>query len=182
MRHIFVDKLYEKTAFMTALQKSHLETNNKQHNKKISLIAENIRTPENLGMILRISEAFGVAQIYFVGQLGVELTTKAKRASRNTYKKDNFEFIADADSLINDLKTEGARLIAVEITNNSQPMLALKVEKDEHLVLIIGSEREGISQSLLAKIPEAYHIDMYGENSSLNVTNALAIALYQTAQ
>ena len=41
-----------------------------------------------------------------------------------------------------------------------------------------GNERTGVSQSALDLSKAAVHIDIFGNNSSLNVATALAIALY----
>ena len=160
------------------LQKTHESIKNSQHSLEIIIIAENIRTPENLGMILRVSEAFGVTRIYFAGTLGVSFTTKAKRASRNTHTLNNYYFIEDGKNLVKELKSEGYPIIALEITEFSQ---AIKLYKNESqkLCLVIGSEREGISEELLSQVDAAYHIPLYGNNSSINVVNALSIALYQ---
>lgn len=80
------------------IQKEHENIENNKHNLQIVLIAENIRTPENAGMIMRLSEAFGVNKIYFAGEHSIDLTTKVKRASRNTYKNMNYEFLVDVKS------------------------------------------------------------------------------------
>lgn len=162
-----------------SLQKSHEAVNNAHHDLEITVVAENIRTPENLGMILRISEAFGVKKIYFVGTLGIHFSTKAKRAARNTHTLKNHEFLANGEELLSDLKNANAQLIALEITQTSSLIHQVKFDYQKPLVIIVGSEREGISEELLRLSDQSVHIQMYGENSSLNVTNALSIALHQ---
>ena len=105
---------------MERVQKQHEEVNNTSHNKSIVIIAENIRTPENVGMIIRLAEAFAVKEIFFTGTLGVELTTKVKRASRNTYQKVKFNFINNSLQAIEEIRAEQYQLIALEITKESR--------------------------------------------------------------
>ncbi|WP_296620073.1 TrmH family RNA methyltransferase [Marivirga sp.] len=164
------------------IQLSHHEFNSASIEHQIVLIAENIRTPENVGMIMRLSEAFGVEKIYFVGDHTVELTTKVKRASRNTYKTMHYEFNLDGIKEIEKLKNSGYHAIALEITNRSIPIQNFNADQYKKMVLIVGSERQGISEEMLQLCQSHYHIPMFGENSSINVVNALAIGLYKVTE
>ena len=51
--------------------------------------------------------------------------------------------------------------------------------KKAPIVLIIGNENHGVSDDLLRQSDIVLHIEMYGNNSSMNVTHAAAIALYE---
>lgn len=160
------------------MQKTFHTTVNKEHLFTIVLIAENIRTPENLGMIMRISEAFAVEKIYFAGSAHTELTTKAKRTSRNTFKTMQYEFCEDGQSPLTLLKQSGYSTLALEITENSVGINTFRTEKNK-FALVVGSERRGVSAQLLDLCDHHLHISMFGDNSSLNVVNALSIALYE---
>lgn len=164
------------------MQQSHHEFKSAPIEHQIVLIAENIRTPENAGMMMRLADAFGIQQIYFVGDNAIELSTKVKRASRNTYKTVNFQYIADATEIVTDFTKEGFTPLALEITNSSKPLKAIKTEKNQKFVVIVGGERQGVSENLLELCNEHYHIPMFGKNSSINVVNALAIGLYKITE
>lgn len=164
---------------MESAQKQHQEVENSKHYQSIVIIAENIRTPENLGMIMRLAEAFAVKEIFFTGTFGVDLTTKVKRASRNTYQKVKFSFLEDPLQAVEEVRADQYQLLALEITKESRPIQAVDFKKISRLALVIGSERNGISDALLSEIPDAVHIPLYGENSSINVVTALAIALQE---
>lgn len=161
------------------IQKEHENIQNARHNLKIVIVAENIRTPENTGMIMRLADAFGIEKIFFVGEHAIDLTTKVKRASRNTYKTMRYEFRKDGKSEISELMKAGYQSIALEITQNSQSLYNFNADVHEKLVLVVGSERQGISEELLQLCHHHYHIPMFGENSSINVVNALAIGLFK---
>lgn len=160
------------------IQQSHQEFKSAPIEHQIVLIAENIRTPENAGMMMRLADAFGIQRIYFVGNHSIELTTKVKRASRNTYKTVKFDYAAEATDIITNLKKEGYTPIALEITNTSKPLKSLK-SKHQKFLVIVGSERQGVSEGLLKQCAAHYHIPMFGENSSINVVNALSIGLFE---
>lgn len=167
---------------MEPAQKQHQEVENSKHQKSIVIIAENIRTPENVGMIMRLAEAFAVEEIYFTGAFGVDLTTKVKRASRNTYQKVKFNFVEDPLQAIEKVRDEQYQLLALEITKKSRAIQSVDFKKYNRIALVVGSERKGISEALLSEIPDAVHIPLYGENSSINVVTALAIALQEIAR
>lgn len=162
-----------------AIQKSHQEFNNIPIKRQLILMAENIRTPENMGMIFRVGEAFGVEQIIFTGTHGIDLSTKAKRASRSTYQRIQFSFeINTLDSIIK-LQNQGYFIIALEITKDSKPIQGFKFSEYSKIALIVGSERNGISEEALKRSQQTVHIPLYGHNSSINVVSALSIALQE---
>lgn len=164
------------------IQKEHQNIENAKHNLQIVVVAENIRTPENAGMIMRLSDAFGVEKIYFVGEHAIDMTTKVKRASRNTYKTMQYEFLEDGVSKISELMKAEYRAFALEITEDSQALYNYKSDLYNKIVLVVGSERKGISEPLLQLCPTKYHIPMFGQNSSINVVNALAICLFKLTE
>lgn len=51
--------------------------------------------------------------------------------------------------------------------------------KKGNRVTVIGDEQLGISQSVLNELDHTIHIEMFGTNSSTNVTPAAAIALFE---
>lgn len=161
------------------LQKSHQEVENSSSINNIILIAENLRTPENVGMVLRIAEAFAVKKIYFTGPHAIELTTKVKRASRNTYKKIDFSFQENTLEVLEEVSKQQYEMIALEITKDSLPIKEFPFANFPKVALVIGSERNGIAETSLAVIPHSVHIPLFGKNSSINVVSALSIALYE---
>jgi len=164
------------------IQQSHQEFKSSVVEHQIVLIAENIRTPENAGMMMRLADAFGIQQIFFVGNHSIELSTKVKRASRNTYKTVKFQYVTDATEIITNFTKEGFLPIALEITNSSKPLSAFERKKNQKFVVVVGGERQGVSENLLKLCIEHYHISMYGKNSSINVVNALSIGLYKITE
>jgi tRNA G18 (ribose-2'-O)-methylase SpoU len=49
-------------------QLEHHEISTVQRKFPIVIICESIRSPENLGMVFRVAEAFGVERIYLTGE------------------------------------------------------------------------------------------------------------------
>ena len=67
----------------------------------------------------------------------------------------------------------------MEITDQSQSIHEMRISPDQKIAIVIGSEISGICQSVLDLCPQSVHIPIYGRNTSMNVSNALAVMLYE---
>ena len=70
-------------------------------------------------------------------------------------------------------------IISLEITEKSIPISNLKLTKNSKIVFIVGDEKHGVSASILEISDHIVHIEMYGQNSSMNVAQAASIGLYE---
>ncbi|TRO66429.1 TrmH family RNA methyltransferase [Christiangramia sabulilitoris] len=160
-------------------QLTHEKTSFQKTEFPIILLLDNITSEANLGSIFRLADAFGVHKVIFCGTRPNLKSNRLKRTARNTYNTVNFEFQEDAVSSINILKTEGYRALALEITSNSKNLHTFELNQLDQILLIAGNERHGISEEVLKLCEEFYHIQMFGENSSMNVAQSVGIALYE---
>ena len=163
------------------MQLKHSENRFLKRKFPIVLVCDKIRTPENIGMILRVAESFGVEKIVFDKESPSPNDRSVKRISRDTNKTMKFEMSENVQGDLITLRNKGYQIVALEITSDSK-----NIEEVEHaepgIVLVIGAERNGISKVLLDLCHEKYHIEMFGDNSSMNVVNALSIALYEVTK
>ncbi|ANW96205.1 rRNA methyltransferase [Wenyingzhuangia fucanilytica] len=160
-------------------QLDHSKTVNNFIDFPLIVIGEELRTPQNVGMGLRVSEAFGVKTFYLNDNSPNTDNRLVQRTARNTEK--NIEIISyhDIISLITSLKKEGYTIIALEITDKSKNIHQYNFSTHQKIALLIGSERFGINQEALNLCEESIHIPMYGKNSSMNVINSLSVSLYE---
>ena len=147
--------------------------------KEIIVLCDHVKGPANIGAIFRLSDAFGVNEIIFGGH-PIDLTSsRLKRTARNTHEKVRFRESEDLQTTLNDLHSQGYQSIAVEITLSSIPIQKINNEGLKKVVLILGDENFGISEGILEMATHTAHIKMLGMNSSMNVAQALGIALYE---
>ncbi|MHB0756703.1 TrmH family RNA methyltransferase [Polaribacter sp. M15] len=158
-------------------QLSHYDINNKQQNFPITIVCDAIRTPENIGMCFRISESFGVSKIYLHQSSPSTSNRKVINTARNTITKIAHEYYTDFNTTIQQLKAEGNSIIGIEITDKSINIQDFNFKNLEKIVLLLGSERNGIENIDLVDATIA--IPMFGSNSSMNVIHSLAITLYE---
>ena len=158
-------------------QLTHYDIENNQKKFPITIVCDAIRTPENIGMCFRISESFGVNKIYFHESSPSTENRIVKKTARNTINQIEHDTYRDFNDIIHQLKAVGNIIIGIEITDKSINIQDFDFKNHEKIVLLLGSERNGISTINLAD--ETIAIPMYGRNSSMNVIHSLAITLYE---
>ncbi|OIQ28557.1 MAG: RNA methyltransferase [Bacteroidetes bacterium MedPE-SWsnd-G2] len=160
------------------MQLNHYNSKFKQQLFPLTVVADNINNAPNIGSLFRTCDAFGVHQLVLCGG-NIELGRKMTKTSRSTEKNVNFSIEENALTVVKELKQKGAKIIGLEITSKSISVQNLDVRKEKNLVIIVGSEKFGISEQLLELCDEVVHIDMFGQNSSMNAVQATSIALYE---
>ena len=158
-------------------QLTHNDVENKQQKFPITIVCDAIRTPENIGMCFRISESFGVEKIYFHKDSPSIENRKVINTARNTINQIEYEYYSNFNEVISDLKKEDNTIIGIEITDKSINIQDFNFKNHEKIVLLLGSERNGIEKVDLVDF--TISIPMYGRNSSMNVVHSLAIMLYE---
>jgi len=139
-----------------------------------TIVAVRLKVSENIGAMLRLADAIGSPRVIFLNDLTYNVR-QVHRAARNAESfvkwdvMDLEEFLKDVASL--------RPLIALELTTASTDIFTTQLP--EHCTFVVGSERHGIPQELLAHCQQAVHIPMYGVNGSMNVTHALAVGLFE---
>ena len=158
-------------------QLTHYDIENTQQKFPITIVCDAIRTPENIGMCFRIAESFGVQKIYFHKNSPSLENRKVIKTARNTIPQIHHEMYSDFNDVVKNLKEEGNTIIGIEITDKSINIQDFEFKNHEKIVLLLGSERNGIAN--ISLVDETIAIPMYGRNSSMNVIHSLAITLYE---
>ncbi len=158
-------------------QLTHYDIENNQKQFPITIVCDAIRTPENIGMCFRISESFGVKKIYFHDSSPKIENRIVKKTARNTVNQIEHASYSDFKTIIQELKAAENTIIGIEITDKSINIQDFEFKNYEKIVLLLGSERNGIENIQL--VDHTIAIPMFGRNSSMNVIHSLAITLYE---
>lgn len=125
-----------------------------------------------------MADAFGVENLILCGD-NIQLGRKVSKTSRATEKVVNHQICESAIEVVNAFKQKDYQIISLEITDNSLPIHNFQFSKQKPIVLVIGDENFGVSDSILELSDAVIHIDMFGQNSSMNVVQATNIAVYE---
>ena len=142
------------------------------------MVCENVTNAPNIGSLFRIADAFGVEKIIFCGT-AIPLGRKMTKTSRATEKVVSYDVAENASDVITDLKSNGFNIISLEITDKSIPIHQFERLTNQPIALVIGDENFGVSEAVLKQSNAVIHIEMFGQNSSMNVVQATNIALYE---
>ena len=77
------------------------------------------------------------------------------------------------------MKEKNHYFIALEITETSTELGQFVLNSNQPITLVLGDESFGVSESILQQMNAIVHINMFGNNSSMNVVQATSIALYE---
>lgn len=160
------------------MQLTHYNTNFKKQTFPITLVCDNVTNAPNIGSLFRICDAFGIEKLILCGE-HIPLGRKMTKTSRATEKSVPFEIQESASKIVQNIKDEGYKIISLEITESSKPIHSFEFSTEKPIALIIGDENFGVSEDILKISDAIIHIDMFGQNSSMNVVQATNIALYE---
>lgn len=139
------------------------------------LIGIGIRTPENIGAMIRLAGNVGCSKVIIVDNEENHNVRKIKKVATTAYNKVDWEFskFENWRSLIPD----DYNLIALETTSDSK--LIYDISWPEKVALIVGDERYGVDEDTLNACEFKVYIPMIGNVKSLNVVQAAAIGLFE---
>lgn len=154
-----------------------------RQNKKIYILLHNIRSVHNVGSMFRTADAAGVTKIFLTGytptpvdRFGREVKELSKVALGGELSVQ-WQYFKSPNSVISLVKKEGGQIIGLEQAENAVDYK--KVKPTFPMLLIVGSEVEGMSKALLKKCDIIAEIPMLGKKESLNVGVSLGIALFR---
>lgn len=161
------------------MQLEHKDIQFERKTFPIILVCDNIYFQQNIGSLFRISEAFGVKKIIFIGKNIPLNLRKINKTSRSTHLHIPYSIIEESKDALDYLLKNNYEIISLEITDTSKPLKEVYIPAAKKVSLVIGSERNGICNEILTISNQTVHINMFGENSSMNVVQATSIALYE---
>jgi len=161
------------------MQHTHKSTPFSLKKHTITLICDGVSSPANIGGLLRLGDAFGVAQILFSNAVIDFTSPRLRKAARNSHTNIPHAMVDDIEGCIAEFKSQDYQVIALEISSMSKPIQKMESLDNQKIALVIGNEQHGVSAEALAMVHETAHIEMFGLNSSMNVTQAAAIALFE---
>ena len=143
----------------------------------IAAILQSVEYPANVGSIFRIADAADLDELILAGITPTPDNPTVAKVGRGKHTRVPWRYVADAAEAIREVKAEGYRVYALELTAGASPYHT--VEWPEKVCLVVGHEDHGVTKATLAMCDEAIFLPMWGKGASLNVHVALGIVVYQ---
>lgn len=145
------------------------------------VVAWKFSSADNLGALLRVSDNFGVKQVFFVGNEADYKNSRIKRNSTTSYNKIDWKFIDENE--IWEVLPENYRKLAVDTTSESVDLSQFNFEELKgSFCLIFGNETIGLEDEVIDKCGASVHIPMIGESFSMNVVQSAAVTLFEAVR
>ncbi|MEO1200431.1 MAG: 23S rRNA (guanosine(2251)-2'-O)-methyltransferase RlmB [Pseudomonadota bacterium] len=143
--------------------------------RRLMLVLDQITDPHNIGAILRSAAAFSADGLIMTARHAPgETAVLAKTASGGLEHVPIYR-VRNLANAMEQLKTAGFQVAGLDETGS----VALDtLEFAPSTALVLGAEGKGLRQKTLATCDHIARLDMPGAITSLNVSNAAALALY----
>lgn len=169
------------------ISKSRFTLETIHHAEKIPvyLLLNSIRSNYNVGSIFRTCDGAMIQKIYLCGYTPHPPKDGLPGGKKEIHKTAlgatesiRWEYHEDPLKVIKKLKSEGVRIVALELTSKSKPYYKLDYNIFP-VCLVIGNEISGVSQKILDECDLSIDIPQYGIKQSLNVAVATGIAVFE---
>jgi 23S rRNA (guanosine2251-2'-O)-methyltransferase len=145
----------------------------------VLLMLDQVTDPQNVGAILRSAAAFGAKGVVLQERHAPRLTGALAKAAAGAVDKIPMARVINLSRALETLAELGWR--AVGLAGGGERDLG-DVLDGAPVVLVLGSEGEGLRRLVCEHCDELARIPMPGGFESLNVSAAAAVALYEAAR
>jgi len=139
------------------------------------IVALDLRTPMNIGGIIRLAGNIGCRKVIFTGNKEHFRADKIRRTATSGYGHVDWEFCDHHQWL--DHIPEDYQIIAVETVKYAKAIFEAKLKGK--CAFVLGNERYGIDNKSLEICNEAVFIPMPGVVKSMNVVQAANVVVFE---
>lgn len=138
------------------------------------LVLDQIKDPGNMGSIIRTAESAGVCSVFLSKDCVDIYNPKVLRSTMGAIFTMPIFYLDILEEVIT-LKNEGFKIVATSLKTEK---MYYEEELNNKIVVIIGSEANGVSEEILKESTSLVKIPMIGFSESLNASVACGILLY----
>lgn len=144
---------------------------------EVATVCESIYDRGNISAVIRSAEAFGFAPFHII-ETGEKFKNSA-RVTRGAEKWVEERKWKSTLSAVDFLKSEKRKLIVTSLDAN----IAIDdIDFSQPVALVMGNEKDGVSEEMKAAADYRIKIPMYGFVQSFNISVAAAISLHHISQ
>ena len=144
--------------------------------KLLLLLLDSIQDPHNLGACLRTADAVGVDAVIVPRHGAAGLGPTVSKVAAGAAEHLPFAPVANLGRVMSWLADYGVAIIG---TSDKGTRSVYDTDLDRPLVLVMGREESGLNKRIAERCDELLSLPMQGEVSSLNVSVATGVCLYE---
>jgi len=170
-------------AQLSAWQYSTLEQVLTNSTSKLSapflVMLDHLKDPHNFGSIIRTAEAAGVDGIIIPTRRSVGLTEVVMKVSAGAISSMPIVKVTNLAQTIDELKKKGFWVVGTDADGKQD---IYDVDMSIPIVLLVGSEGQGLSRLLKEKSDHLVKLPMHGTVTSLNAAVAAGICIFEVVR
>lgn len=146
----------------------------------LTVILENVHDSHNISAVLRTCEAVGIPEIFILytdAQYSISRVKLGKRTSAGARKWVDAHYFRNLGECMQVVRDKYNRILGTLIDSNSKSLFTSDLS--ESSALVFGNEHMGISEEMQHYLDGIIHIPMVGMVTSLNISVACGIVLYE---
>jgi tRNA G18 (ribose-2'-O)-methylase SpoU len=140
-------------------------------------VLNELKSPENAGMIVRSHVAFGGEEIVVIGRAPWHFKKRAQSFSRRLEQLCDIKYIEDEAGFFEWCRDNAVVPIAIEIAQ--PPTLPRDFTFPERAAIVIGNEGRGLSRAFCSRCAATLTIPQFGPVRSLNAAVSASIVMYE---
>ncbi len=149
-----------------------------ENSKPLFVLLDGIQDPHNLGAIIRTAECAGADCVIIPERRSARMTTIAASASAGAVNFIPVAKVTNMNRTIEHLQKLGVWVIGTATNSKNYD----EVDYTGPTAIVMGSEGEGLHKLTEKKCDDIVGINMYGRTSSLNVSVASGVILFEAAR
>ena len=144
----------------------------------IIVILDNIRSLNNIGSVFRTSDAFLIEKIYLCGICATPPNKDIHKTALGATESVAWEYVEDTLVLVEKLKAENVKVLAIEQAENSTKLDTFLPEKNEKYAIVMGNEVKGVQQEVVNASDLCIEIPQLGTKHSLNISVTTGVVIW----
>lgn len=143
----------------------------------ITVIMENVHDPHNIAAVMRSCDAIGIQDIYIIKPEFPDRKNWGARSSSSANKWLTVHTFDNTETCMKEVRKHFDRIFTTKLEEDAANLY--EMDFTESVALVFGNEKDGVSDEACDLADGNFIIPQVGMISSLNISVACAVTLYE---
>lgn len=160
------------------LNRKSVEAFKSSDKTRLIIVLDNIRSANNIGSVFRTADAFLLEKIYLCGVCATPPDKNIRKTALGSTETMAWEYVEDTLELIQKLKDDGVKVLAIEQAEDAKMLDDFEVENSNTYALVFGNEVKGVQQEVVSNSDAVIEIPQLGTKHSFNIAVSAGIVCW----
>ena len=165
--------------FVSERRKGRLTEVLAERTNHLTVVLEDVYQSHNFSAVLRSADIFGIQNIHFIENRNkYKISEDVSMGSTQWLTLNRYQkFENNTIECLTQLKNKGYKIVATTLHEKSVTLDKLNI--DQPIALVFGTELTGISEDVVALADEFVTLPMYGFTESFNISVCAALCMHE---